>query len=266
MRHNGRAPILASAMRPEHLSLRENEPRLVVCPDCHTWHRLQRSMILPHRAPDATRDSGTRRYVGDKPSGGRRCDGSAQRVTVDITVEEWGQRLLEADSTATGRRSARQHSKPLPAPATPVQRLASVPGPSARLLAAQARARAAVNEHRTVCTVQVCGSGRARCSVGRELEIRMGHTDATVRLAQEQHESALRAAAAPAIPRARQWRRVDSRVNRTDKQRGILPAGAAPTEARGVPLAPKDAEAYDRRQAELGEWYAHRNHRATSAA
>ena len=31
MRHNGRAPLKASKMRPEHLSLRENEPVLVVC-------------------------------------------------------------------------------------------------------------------------------------------------------------------------------------------------------------------------------------------
>lgn len=116
MRHNGRAPLKASAMRPEHLDLRENGPTLVVCPDCTTWRRLKRSMILPHRDGDGTPVEKTeRRYRGDKPSGGRRCAGSAQRVVIDITAEEWSQRLLEADSTATGRRSARQHSKPLPA-------------------------------------------------------------------------------------------------------------------------------------------------------
>ncbi|MGW1988051.1 hypothetical protein ACWCPJ_37355 [Streptomyces collinus] len=232
MRHNGRAPLRASTMRPEHLNLRDNEPRLAVCPDCQTWHRLKRSMILPHRAPDATPDE-TRRYFGDKPAGGRRCAGSAQRVIIDITAEEWGQRLLAADSTATGRRATRQHSKPLPAPATPVHRMASIPGPSTGVLAARTRARDAVNQHRAECGV--CRIGRARCPLGRELEIRMGHTDATVRLAHEQHENALRAAAAPSIPRPQQWRRVAADVNRLDRQRRQQPLGDAPLESPPVP-------------------------------
>ncbi|AEY94206.1 hypothetical protein SHJG_p1075 (plasmid) [Streptomyces hygroscopicus subsp. jinggangensis 5008] len=121
MRHNGRTPLKASQMRPEHLSLRENEPRLAVCPDCDTWHRIKRSMILPHR--DGTPVEKTeRRYFGDKPSGGRRCDGSAQRIVIDITPEEWAERLLEAETTAAGRRTARPIRKPRPqaAPA-PVQ-------------------------------------------------------------------------------------------------------------------------------------------------
>ncbi|GGS09322.1 MULTISPECIES: hypothetical protein [Streptomyces] len=233
MRHNGRAPLKASQMRPEHLNLRENEPTLVVCPDCDTWHRLKRSMILPHRS-GAPVEKTERRYFGDKPAGGRRCPGSAQRVVIDITVEEWGRRLLEADSTATGRRSARQHSKPLPAPAAPVHRLASIPGPSARLLAARSRARTAVNEHRSECAV--CRTGRTRCPVGRELEIRMGHTDASVRLAYEQHEMALRAAATPAIPRAQQWRRLDRATHRVDGRREQQLVGDAPQESRPVPL------------------------------
>ncbi|MFI0192076.1 hypothetical protein ACH4PW_31590 [Streptomyces sp. NPDC017082] len=236
MRHNGRAPLKASQMRPQHLSLRDNEPVLVVCPDCDTWHRLKRSMILPHRDGTTTTEKTERRYLGDKPSGGRRCAGSAQRVVIDITAEEWGRRLLEADSTATGRRSARQHSKPLPAPAAPVHRLASMPGPSARLLAARRRARAAVNEHRSECGV--CRTGRARCSAGRELEIRMGHTDATVRLAYEQHETAVRAVAASAIPRTQQWRRVDSPVKRADRQRRVQPIGDVPLESPPVPMEP----------------------------
>ncbi|MER7112235.1 hypothetical protein [Streptomyces sp. NPDC000229] len=121
MRHNGRAPLKASQMRPEHLSLRENEPILVVCPDCDTWHRLKRSMILPHRDGVPVQRT-ERRYFGDKPSGGRRCDGSAQRIVIDITPEEWTERLLAAETTAAGRRTARPIRKPRPqaAPA-PVQ-------------------------------------------------------------------------------------------------------------------------------------------------
>ncbi|MGW8954681.1 hypothetical protein [Streptomyces sp. NPDC055709] len=122
MRHNGRAPLLASQMRPEHLSLRDDEPRLVVCPDCDTWHRLSRSMITPHRDGVPTQKTGDRRYFGDKPSGGRRCPGSAQRVILDISVEAWGERLLAAETTAVGRRTTRPIRKPHPhmAPA-PVQ-------------------------------------------------------------------------------------------------------------------------------------------------
>lgn len=121
MRHNGRGPLLASQMRPEHLSLRENEPVLVVCPDCNTWRRLKRSMILPHRDGVPVQRT-ERRYLGDKPSGGRRCNGSAQRIVIDITPEEWTERLLAAETTAAGRRTTRPVRKPRPqaAPA-PVQ-------------------------------------------------------------------------------------------------------------------------------------------------
>jgi hypothetical protein len=263
MRHNGRVPIKASSLRPEHLNLREGEPRLVVCPDCETWHRLKRGMILPHRDGRPVERTEPR-YFGDKPAGGRRCNGSAQRIVIDITPEEWGEKLLAADSTATVRRSARQHHKPLPAPATQVHRMASMPGPSARLLAAQAEARNAVNWHRKVC--RVCKTGRARCPIGRELEIRMGHTDASVRLANEQRESALRAAAALSVPRTQQWRRVARDVNRVEEtRRSLVPAGPVPAEYRGVPLAPQNVEAHERRQAELGKQYALRNTASTAA-
>ncbi|MCF3132453.1 hypothetical protein [Streptomyces olivochromogenes] len=122
MRHNGRTPIKASTMRPEHLSLRENEPRMGVCPRCQTWQRLTRSMITPHRDGVAAPKSGERRYLGDKPAGGRRCPGSAQRIDIDITLEQWSERLLTAESTAVGRRTVRPIRKPRPqvAPA-PVQ-------------------------------------------------------------------------------------------------------------------------------------------------
>lgn len=165
MRHNGRAPLLASQMNPANLSLRENEPHLAVCPDCDTWHRLTRSMIRPHRAPDATPDRSTRRYLGDKPAGGRRCPGSAQRITIDITTEQWGQALLAADSTATGRRSARQHYKPLPAPAKAITQMS----PDSQ---SPAEALAAYRRHLKTCrassTSGRCG-GTHRCPAGAQL-------------------------------------------------------------------------------------------------
>ncbi|MGY4966763.1 hypothetical protein [Streptomyces sp. 900105245] len=240
MRHNGRAPIKASTMRPEHLSFRDGETPLAVCPDCNTWRRLTRSMIKAHRDGTDTPATDELRYFGDKPAGGRRCPGSAQRISVDITVEEWGERLRAADSTAAARRSARVTRKPRAAASTPVHRMASVPGPTVRLLAAQRTARTAVDTHRAACAR--CRTGRDRCAVGRELEIRMGHTDATVRLAHEQYETALHEQAAPTIPRRQQWSRVRGQVSRVDSRRLRLPAGDAPLESPPVPretLRPK---------------------------
>ncbi|MFJ4276149.1 hypothetical protein ACIP29_37035 [Streptomyces coelicoflavus] len=148
MRHNGRTPIKASTMRPEHLNLRDGELPLAVCPDCETWHRLTRSMISPHRDATDVPQTDERRYYGDKPARRRRCPGSAQRISIDITPKEWGEKLLAADSTATGRRSARQHHKPIPAPATPVARMATAQPNAADVLAAY---RQHLNECRPKC-------------------------------------------------------------------------------------------------------------------
>ncbi|MDO0929746.1 hypothetical protein QQY24_31985 [Streptomyces sp. TG1A-8] len=207
MRHNGRAPLLASQMRPEHLSLRENEPALVVCADCDTWHRIKRSMILPHR-DGAPVEKTKRRYFGDKPSGGRRCNGSAQRIIIDITPEEWTERLLAAETTAASRRTTRPIRKPRPqaAPA-PVQMPAATrplreqlaehlqsdcprcrAGRCARVIELRQRIRrttqiatapatpiygqlrTAFREHRASCTP--CKSG-APCDAGSKLAARM---------------------------------------------------------------------------------------------
>ncbi|MEV8311870.1 hypothetical protein AB0P36_32230 [Streptomyces flavidovirens] len=165
MRHSGRTPLKASTMRPEHLSLRDGEPRLVVCPDCDTWHRLTRSMIRPHRDGTDVPESGERRYFGDKPTGGRRCPGSAQRIIIDLTPEEWGEKLLAADSTATGRRSARQHSKPRPASAKPVTQMSPAPVNAGDMLTAY-------REHLKKCRASNaagrCG-GTHRCPDGARL-------------------------------------------------------------------------------------------------
>ncbi|WP_172388169.1 hypothetical protein [Streptomyces sp. MNP-20] len=129
MRHNGRAPIKASSLRPEHLHLREGETRRVVCPDCMTWRRLTRSMIHPHRDGVAQPKPEGRRYrdplVKAKPSNGRRCPGSAQRVEIDITPEQWTERLLAAESTAASRRITNPVRKPNVATAPAVGQMAT---------------------------------------------------------------------------------------------------------------------------------------------
>ncbi|OSZ61281.1 hypothetical protein OQI_06110 [Streptomyces pharetrae CZA14] len=249
--------MLLSSIDPQEINLREGEMKSIKCPDCRTWRRLMGDTTLKIRE----------HCISDKVADGEkhvRCDGSNQVVVLDISVEQWSEAVLAADSTATGRRSGRVIRKPRASVPTPVHRLGSMPGPSTRLISARTQARNAVNRHRSECGV--CRTGRARCTVGRELEIRMGHTDATVRLANEQRESALRAAAAPTIPRTQQWRRVVKDVNRVDDaRRALVPAAAALTGALGVPLAPQDVEAHERRQAELGSQYALRNTASTAA-
>ncbi len=169
MRHNGRTPIKASSMRPENLNLREGEIRSVVCPDCNTWHRLTRSMIHPHRDGVEQPKAKGRHYFDEakqaKPSNGRRCPGSAQRIEIDLTLEEWGQALLAADGTAIGRRSARQHYKPLPAPAKPVTRMSPVPVSAVDALTAY---REHLKKCRASTTAGRCG-GTHRCADGARL-------------------------------------------------------------------------------------------------
>ncbi|MFG2895070.1 hypothetical protein [Streptomyces sp. NPDC048248] len=208
MRHNGRTPLKASAMRPEHLSLRDGEPRLAVCPDCGTWRRLTRSMIRPHRDGVPVQEADTRRYYGDKPVGGRRCDGSAQRIHIDITSEQWEECLLAAESTAAASRTARTIRRPRPQSAPAPVQMPAVTRPlreqlgehlqsdcarcragrcawvvelrkqircTAQIAAAPAapiygQLRTALRDHRGTCTS--CTSGSS-CAVGRQLAARM---------------------------------------------------------------------------------------------
>lgn len=65
--------------------------------------------------------------------------------------------------------------------------------------------------------------------------------------------------------RVADWDAVLPRVADADKNRRAVPAGGAPTEGPAVPLTPRDKEAYDRRQAELGKQYAQRKSAASAA-
>jgi hypothetical protein len=250
-----RPPIIASDLGVNELDLTPGKEHLV-CPGCSTWVPITGMLGTPKLVPHHRERA--------KTGAPLRCTaGSNRQVVIDVDAAAWGEKVAEADATAVGRRSGRVNRKPRTVAPTPVHRVASVPGPSALLLAAQSRARDAVNKHRKVCGV--CKTGRARCPIGRELEIRMGHTDASVRLAHEQRESALRAASAPSIPRTQQWRRVAGVVTRVDDaRRAVVPTGAAPAESRDVPLAPQDVKAHERRQAELGKRYA--QHKAATTA
>ncbi|MEV7003322.1 hypothetical protein AB0N62_37435 [Streptomyces sp. NPDC093982] len=218
MRHNGRAPIKASSLRPENLNLREGE-KSVVCPDCNAWRRLTRSMIRPHRDGVEQPKPEERRYRDASPatrlSNGRRCPGSAQRIEIDLTLEQWSGQLLAAETTASGRRTTNPVRKPRPqaAPAT-MQMSIAARGPREQLAehlqdacsqcrlghcvtvielrkrigriartevpALYQQLRAALQQHRTTCSP--CRANKP-CASGRKLTAR------TSGLAQDQMRS-----------------------------------------------------------------------------
>ncbi|MDX3587555.1 hypothetical protein [Streptomyces europaeiscabiei] len=157
-RDNRREPMLLSKIDPQEINVREGEVKSLVCPDCRTWRRLMgdtKLVIREHCHSDKV-------APGEKHE---RCPGSNQVVQLDITVEEWSEAMLAADSTATGRRSARQHYKPLPAPAKPVTRMSP-------MSMSVAGALAAYREHLKKCRASSkdgrCG-GTHRCVDGARL-------------------------------------------------------------------------------------------------
>ncbi|MFD8712023.1 hypothetical protein ACFV07_16365 [Streptomyces anulatus] len=256
MRPSSRPALKASEIPPQNLNLREGERQSIVCPDCDSWHPLYRRMIKTH-------------HLDSEVRGGRapRCPGSAQLVDMNISVEQWGERMLAADSTATGRRSARQHYKPLAQPPTPIYRLADR-GPQGtptlhRLLPLLEHAGHAVDQHRAACSV--CKAG-GRCAAGRALEVRFAETEASCTIAREQlkQQEHRRFDRAAAPKRQSEWAVVLPAVQDADTRRAVVPVPPARPEAPAqaevpsVPTEPYDFEAFERRQAELGKQYAQR--------
>lgn len=109
MRHNNRPKILASALPAHRLSLHPGEPRQYVCGDCGRWTLLRRGIALTHRAADDV----------------TRCPGSGQRITCDLSPDQWAVRLAEATRNAALRRGGRVRPKTAPPPPPAVHRIAT---------------------------------------------------------------------------------------------------------------------------------------------
>lgn len=200
-------PVLKLSKLPaQNLQLREGERRSVVCPDCDSWHPIRRNVVWPHHLERTERGKNA-----------PKCEGSARRVEIDVDLEEWGRTLTELDATVTGRRATRVNPKPKTPPPPPVSRMATIPREATRLPAVLERASIAITHHRLACTR--CKNG-GRCPRGRDLEIFVSETRASLDFLLEQREVKERQKARiDGRQRAAQWRRVQPSVARTDKLR-----------------------------------------------
>ncbi|MFG2439004.1 hypothetical protein [Streptomyces sp. NPDC048508] len=207
MKPNMSRPVLKlSKLLPQNLQLREGERRSIVCPDCDSWHSIRRNVVWPHHLERTERGKS-----------GLKCKGSARRVEIDVDLEEWSSTLKELDATVTWRRATRVFPKPQTAAPSPISLLTTASREATRLPAVVERARSAIIRHRLACST--CESG-GRCARGRELEIFLGETHASLDLLLEQREVMERQKRRiEGRQRAAQWRRIQASVARTDKLR-----------------------------------------------
>ncbi|GAB7036040.1 hypothetical protein AB0G35_24175 [Streptomyces sp. NPDC021749] len=229
--NNYREPLLLSTMAPEDFNVRPDEVKSIACPDCRTWRRIMGATDLKIREHCISGPEGV------KPS---LCPGSHQAVVVDIDVRRWQarqDRLLRDAMPQANRRAARQHYKPLPAPAAPVARL--------KVEVTLESTRQSYLAHRKGCTRCVGGQ---HCTDGGILARRYVlalQEEPARRKAREQQEREERRMARrqaerwPAV-RAQQWdKRGGETVERTNNQCTERAEGSI-SEYRGadVPLTP----------------------------
>ncbi|MGW3563549.1 hypothetical protein ACWDSL_06550 [Streptomyces sp. NPDC000941] len=155
---SARPALAISTLRPHQYDLRPACAQLL-CPDCKTWvpitgiqARIQK--LVPHHAGTAGEDEAIRCTLG-----------SNRRVIVDVPYEVWWRRLEDGGVEAAGCRSARQHYKPLPAPAKPVAKMTPAPMNADDALTAY---REHLNKCRTSSATGRCG-GTRRCADGARL-------------------------------------------------------------------------------------------------
>lgn len=229
---NSTPALVISTLRPQQYDLRPACASLI-CPNCKTWVPItgvqgKVQKLVPHHAGTAGEDAAVR------------CtEGSNRQVVIDVAFEKWQRCLEEGAATAAGCRAARQFYKPMPKPAAPVHRMGGA-GKTARpalRMATVERARTELAEHRVDCPV--C-NGRARCEMGRELEIRLRETFSTLGFIREQEGRRTGAAivaeqrmdAERAQARAGQWRRVGLAADCADAERAVDRTRAEFTEHR----------------------------------
>lgn len=257
---NRREALKLSSMAPEDYNVRPGEVKSIACPDCRTWRRIMGDKVLKIRE----------HCISDKVAEGEKhtiCPGSDQLVVIDIDVQRWQarqNRLLRDAMPQENRRAARQFYKPLPVPATPVSRIKGE--------TTLETARQSYLAHRKGCTL--CVGGR-HCTDGGVLARRYVlalHQEPARRAAsekQERQERRITRELAEQWPagRQRQWAEHGGEAVETANNRCAERIPGSVSEFRGpqLPLVPRDAEVYERRQADLGKQYAARRDVVTAA-
>ncbi|MFF8717506.1 hypothetical protein ACF07T_39840 [Streptomyces sp. NPDC015184] len=250
---NRRAPLLLSSMAPEDYNVRPGEVKSIACPDCRTWRRIMGDTVLKIRE----------HCVSDKVAEGEAhvaCLGSDQLVVIDIDVRRWQarqDRLLRDAMPQDNRRAAQQFYKPLPAPAAPVSRI--------KAEVTLETARQSYLSHRKGCTRCV---GDQHCMDGgtlaRRYVLALNQEPARGKAREEQDRQERRTERKLAeqwpAGRQRQWAKHGGKAVETANNRcaGRIPGTVSEFRGPQLPLAPKDMEAYDRRQTALGKQYAAR--------
>ncbi|MFD9396132.1 hypothetical protein ACFWBB_36945 [Streptomyces sp. NPDC060000] len=255
---NRREALKLSSMAPEDFNVRPGEPKSIACPDCRTWRRIMGDKVLKIRE----------HCISDKVAEGEKhvtCPGSDQLVVIDIDVRRWQarqNRLLRDAMPQENRRAAQQFYKPRPAPAAPVSRI--------KAEVTLESARQSYLAHRKGCTRCVGGQ---HCTDGgilaRRYVLALNQEPARREAREEQERQERRTArkqTAPAVRKA-QWAKHGGKAVETANNRcaGRIPGSLSEFRGPQLPLAPKDVEAHERRQAELGKQYAQRKPAASAA-
>ncbi|WP_432105888.1 hypothetical protein [Streptomyces sp. bgisy091] len=255
---NRRPALLLSAMAPEDFNVRPNETKSIACPDCRTWRRITGDTVLRIREHPISEGLAQ----DDEHTN---CPGSYQLVVIDIDVRRWQvkqDRLLRDAMPQANRRAAQQIFKPPPAPAVPVARM--------KAEVTLETARQSYFAHRKGCASCVHAK---HCQDGGLLASRYVtalRNEPTRLKAREQQEFQDRRDArkrtAPTVRHA-QWAKHGGARTETANNQCADRLHGSRSEFSGpqLPLAPRDAEAHDRRQTELGKQYSRRN-QATSVA
>ncbi|MFJ2644374.1 hypothetical protein [Streptomyces sp. NPDC087511] len=238
-------------MAPEDYNVRPDEVKSIACPDCRTWRRIMGETVFTIREHSASDEAAV-------DEAHTLCPGSYQLVEVDIDIRRWQarqNRLLREAMPQDNRRAAQQHYKPLPAPAAPVSRIKAEVTLEAT--------RQSYLAHRKGCTRCIKGQ---HCTDGGVLARRYvlalqkepARRESRERL-ERQERRAERKRTAPAVRKA-QWAErggvaVEAANNRcANRAPGMVSTFRGPQ----VPVAPRDIEAHERRQAELGKQYVRR--------
>jgi hypothetical protein len=87
-RTNGRPALAISTLPPLDLDLPAIGSAWLVCPDCDHWVEVVRGLVTTHTP------------------GGRRCDGSAQRLVFDLTPAQHASRRVAVRAQVHARSSA----------------------------------------------------------------------------------------------------------------------------------------------------------------